>query len=135
MNIFQILLFLVPMVGLYNPRRENSPLDYFLILLFESHLKIVIKNSIWIFFKYYYFLVPMVGLYNPRRENSPLDYFLILLFESHLKFVIKNSIWTFLKYYYFWYRWWDSNPHGFPPDFESGASANSATSAYCFFVF
>ena len=18
-----------------------------------------------------------------------------------------------------WYRWWDSNPHGFPPDFES----------------
>ena len=29
-----------------------------------------------------------------------------------------------------WYRWWDSNPHGFPPDFESGASANSATSAY-----
>ena len=29
----------------------------------------------------------------------------------------------------FWYRWWDLNPHGFPHDFESCASANSATSA------
>ena len=34
----------------------------------------------------------------------------------------------------FWYRWWDSNPHGFPPDFESGASTNSATSAFYFFI-
>ena len=29
-----------------------------------------------------------------------------------------------------WYRWWDSNPHGFPHDFESCASASSATSAF-----
>ena len=29
-----------------------------------------------------------------------------------------------------WYRWWDSNPHGFPYDFESYASANSATAAF-----
>ena len=29
-----------------------------------------------------------------------------------------------------WYRWWDSNPHGFPYDFESYASASSATSAF-----
>ena len=34
----------------------------------------------------------------------------------------------------FWYRWWDSNPHGFPPDFESGASASSATSACDLFI-
>lgn len=28
-----------------------------------------------------------------------------------------------------WCRWWESNPHGFPYDFESYASANSATAA------
>ena len=34
-------------------------------------------------------------------------------------------------------RWcprWDSNPHSEEPDFESGASANSATRAYHAFV-
>lgn len=30
-----------------------------------------------------------------------------------------------------WCPRWDSNPHGFPHDFESCASTNSATRAYC----
>ena len=41
-----------------------------------------------------------------------------------------NLMNDFIKKIYLWYRWWDSNPHDFSPDFESGASTNSATSAY-----
>ncbi len=33
-----------------------------------------------------------------------------------------------------WCPRWDSNPHSEEPDFESGASANSATRAYHAFV-
>ena len=82
-------------------------------------------------------LVPKVGLPSgPRRKNSPPDYFCIsfvpaltgtklipLLFESHRS---KSAI-------FLWCLRWDSNPHGFPHDFESCASASSATQAFAIF--
>ncbi len=45
------------------------------------------------------------------------------------KSLTKHTISAFYKVFILWYQWWDSNPHGFPPDFESGASASSATLA------
>lgn len=49
------------------------------------------------------------------------------LMEYHCVLCTKISIASLCSY---WYRWWDSNPHGFPHDFESCASTNSATSAF-----
>ena len=66
------IFFLVPKVGLYNPRRKNNPQDYFCLrfgrpqtstklgnLLFESHNLIKIKKCSYC---YIFLLVPKVGL-------------------------------------------------------------------------
>ena len=52
------------------------------------------------------------------------------------KVKIKNHLILddFPKYNLDWCRWWDSNPHGFPLDFESSASTNSATAAFAIFA-
>ena len=79
-----------------------------------------------------------------RHKNSPLDYFYLRLGWPWTSLDLARSFSspTFLLYIkmqpegciLLWYRWWDSNPHGFPLDFESSASANSATSAYFFAI-
>ena len=38
-------------------------------------------------------------------------------------FAVKTEKSGRFLYRFFWCRWRDSNPHGFPPDFESGVSA------------
>ena len=60
------------------------------------------------------------------RTNAPIVDIGALIFVIYSK-NLKNT--------QYWYRWWDSNPHGFPPDFESGASANSATTAYTKYLY
>ena len=53
------------------------------------------------------------------------------LFER--KKALKVAYTTTLRAIGFWCRWPDSNRHGgYPPHFECGASANSATSAHLF---
>ena len=50
--------------------------------------------------------------------------------EEKIKRIYKSKKCNQSYIFLFWYRWWDSNPHGCPHDFESCASTNSATSAY-----
>ena len=49
---------------------------------------------------------------------------LVIIACLRSKVKIKNHLILddFPKYNLDWYRWWDSNPHGFPLDFESSAS-------------
>lgn len=64
--------------------------------------------------------------YNSNKPNEKTKTNAPIVDIGALIFVIYSKN---LKNTQYWYRWWDSNPHGFPPDFESGASANSATRA------
>ena len=75
------------------------------------------------------FLVLVVGLpFGPRLRNNPPDCFALRLFESLMHTKQENSI--FRCRFLFWCWWWDSNPHGFPLDFESSAYTNFATPAH-----
>ena len=100
--------------------------------------------------KYWYFntykirpMVPKVGLGKPRRKKCPPDIFCLRFgtaltvpkldhsFSSPTFWTRKRKKHRLCLYFFsFWCPKWDSNPHGFPHDFESCASASSAIRAY-----
>ena len=86
-------------------------------------------------------MVPKVGLGKPRRKKCPQDIFCLRSgsaltspqldhsFSSPTLWNWKQKSTDFVCTFLFWCPKWDSNPHGFPHDFESCASASSAIRA------
>ena len=78
-----------------------------------------------IIFFFIYFCSPLFNII-----STHFNFYNNLIKILHRNIINKKIVSTFRKYYFFWCPKWDSNPHGFPHDFESCASASSAIRAH-----